>query len=99
MYIFSKPCSKDRHSLMSSQIHPGNHPVEACLRKALHPLGEGWDLDVIEAMIENYRVDFSDETEHTISGIESALREILGNAAELFIDRFYDELRLAGRNY
>jgi hypothetical protein len=54
---------------------------------------------VIEAMIDHFRVDFSDDTEHTISGIESALREILGNAADLFIDRFYDELRIAGRNY
>ena len=85
--------------MMSSQIHPGNHPVEACLRKALHPLGEGWDLDGIEAMIDHYNVNFSDDTEQTISGIESALREILGNAADLFIERFYDELSEAGRRY
>jgi hypothetical protein len=85
--------------MMSSQIHPGNHPVEACLRKALHPLGEGWDLDVIEAMIDHYNVNFSEDTEQTISGIESALREILGNAADLFIERFYDELGEAGRRY
>ena len=85
--------------MMSSQIHPGNHPVESCLRKALHPLGEGWDLDVIEAMIDHYNVNFSEDTEQTISGIESALREILGNAADLFIERFYDELSEAGRRY
>jgi len=83
--------------MMSSQVHRGNRPLEACLRNALHPLGQGWDLDVIEAMIDHYRVDLSDNTEHTISGIESALREILGSAADLFIDRFYKELRLSGR--
>ena len=81
-----------------SQKYGGNHTLEKCLRKALAPLGEGFDLDIIEAMIDHYEVDFKDESELSISGIESSLRELLGSGAELFIDRFYEELNQIGYN-
>ena len=70
--------------------------LEKCLRNALSPLGEGCDLDVIEAMIDHYEVDFKDDSELSISGIESSLRELLGSGADLFIDRFYEELKRTG---
>jgi len=64
---------------------------------ALKPLGEGWNLDVIEAMVEQYRVRFKDESDASIDQIECALRELLGSSANLFIDRFYAELRRSGK--
>lgn len=70
--------------------------LEKCLRNALAPLGEGCDLDIIEAMIDHYEVDFKDESELSISGIESSLRDLLGSGADLFIDRFYEELNRIG---
>lgn len=70
--------------------------LEKCLRNALSPLGEGCDLDIIEAMIDHYEVDFKDDSELSISGIESSLRELLGSGADLFIDRFYEELKRVG---
>lgn len=79
-----------------SQKYGENHVLEKCLRKALSPLGEGCDLDVIEAMIDHYEVDFKDDSELSISGIESSLRELLGSGADLFIDRFYEELKRTG---
>lgn len=75
-----------------------NYHLEACLRDALKPLGEGWNLDVIEAIADHYDVRFSDKSEATISEIECALREILGSSADLFIDKFYAELKRAGFN-
>jgi hypothetical protein len=66
------------------------------LSRALSKLGEGWDLDVIEAMVDQYDIDFSHESESTISDIECALRDLLGSGANLFIDRFYDELKKSG---
>lgn len=83
---------------LMSQKYGGDHTLEKCLRKALAPLGEGFDLDIIEAMIDHYEVDFKDESELSISGIESSLRELLGSGAELFIDRFYEELNQIGYN-
>jgi len=79
-----------------SQKYGENHVLEKCLRNALSPLGEGCDLDVIEAMIDHYEVDFKDDSELSISGIESSLRELLGSGADLFIDRFYEELKRIG---
>lgn len=70
--------------------------LEKCLRNALSPLGEGTDLDIIEAMIDHYDVDFKDDSDLSISGIESSLRELLGSGADLFIDRFYEELKRVG---
>jgi len=79
-----------------SQKYGGNHVLEKCLRNALAPLGEGFDLDIMEAMIDHYDVDFKDLSELSISGIESSLRELLGSGADLFIDRFYEELKRIG---
>jgi hypothetical protein len=80
---------------MMLQTHSRNR-LEACLSRALSKLGEGWDLDVIEAMVDQYNIDFSRESESTISEIECALRDLLGSGANLFIDRFYDELKKSG---
>lgn len=74
----------------------GNYHLEACLRDALSPLGEGWNIDVIEAIAEQYQVKFRDESDASIGQIECALRELLGSSANLFIDRFYAELKRAG---
>jgi hypothetical protein len=79
-----------------SQKYGGSHLLEKCLKKALAPLGEGWDIDIIEAMIDHFEVDLKDESDISISAIENSLRELLGNGAELFIDRFYEELRRTG---
>ena len=73
-----------------------NYHIEACLKDALSPLGEGWNIDVIEAIADYYHVKFRDESESSISEIECALRELLGSSADLFIDRFYAELERAG---
>lgn len=73
-----------------------NYHLEACLRDALRPLGEGWNLDVIEAIADHYDVKFVDESDASIGKIECALRELLGSSADLFIDRFYAELKNAG---
>ena len=81
---------------MMSRGRNGNFSIEACLRDALGSLGEGWDLEVIEALIDQYKVDFSEVTESSISSIECGLREMLGSAADIFIDNFYTELRRAG---
>jgi hypothetical protein len=81
---------------LMSQKYGGNHMLEKCLRNALAPLGEGFDLDIMEAMIDHYDVDFKDVSELSISGIESSLRELLGSGADLFIDRFYEELKRTG---
>ncbi len=80
---------------MMLQTHSRNR-LEACLSRALSKLGEGWDIDVIEAMVDQYDIDFSSESESTVSDIECALRDLLGSGANLFIDRFYDELKKSG---
>jgi hypothetical protein len=77
-------------------VQRSKYQLEMCLRDALRPLGEGWNLDVIEAIADQYHVKFSDRSESSISEIECALRELLGSSANLFIDRFYAELERAG---
>jgi hypothetical protein len=72
------------------------HNLKTCLNQALSPLGEGWSVDIIEAMADNYGVDLSKESESSISDIECSLRDLLGSSADFFIDRFYVELKKAG---
>jgi hypothetical protein len=79
-----------------SQKYGGSHLLEKCLKKALAPLGEGWDIDIIEAMVEQDNVDLKDDSDLSLSAIENSLRDLLGDGAELFIDRFYEELRKVG---
>ena len=76
--------------------HRSSHLLERSLQKATMSIGHGWDLEIIEAIVENYHVDFADQTEQTLNKIELALRDILGSAADIFIDKFYSELRRAG---
>ena len=72
------------------------HLLERSLQKTALSLGNGWDLELMETIIDNYEVDFRNQSDQTLSKIETALREILGRAADLFIDRFYLDLRKTG---
>ncbi len=72
------------------------HVIERSLYKAVSPLGKGWGMEVVEAVTEIYKIDFSDNSEQNISEIESALRDILGTSGDIFIDRFYSELKGSG---
>jgi hypothetical protein len=72
------------------------HLLEKSLQSALKSIGDGWDMEIIETVAENYNVDYKDFSEQTISDIECALRDLLGSAGDIFINRFYSELRAAG---
>ncbi len=83
-------------NIISREKSRNQHLLERSLQKTALSFGKGWDLELMETIIDNYEVDFRDQSDQTLGKIETALREILGKAADLFIDRFYSELRKAG---
>ena len=72
------------------------HVLEKALQKATSTLGDGWDLEIIEALVTNYNIDFKDQSEESICEIETGLRDMLGSGADLIIKRYYDELQKVG---
>jgi hypothetical protein len=91
--------SQPRNVTTTNGHNENRHLLERCLQKAALFVGKGWDLEILEAIVENYQIDFTDQSEQTLYKIEIALRDILGSAANIFVDKFYLELKRAGYAY